>query len=162
MSEVLGLDPADWAMWRAFTAMRVQLDHTIESRLQRDAGLSAADFDVLRALTEADGHMLRAGGLAEALGWEKSRISHQVSRMTARGLLHRRDCPTDARGTWVVLSPAGAEVFSRATCGYVEELNTTLFAALEPNEREVLRAVTERVTARLAHRAEQPAELAAS
>lgn len=156
MSDVLGLDPEDWDVWRAFTAMRVQLDRTIESRLQRDVGISTPDFEVLRALSEAESHMLRAGGLADAIGWEKSRISHQVSRMTARGLVQRADCPTDARGTWVVLAAAGADAFARATCGYVEELRLTLFDALEPAEREVLRAVTARVTTRLSDREHAP------
>ena len=64
MSDPSGLDPADWAMWRALVGMRRTLDRALEQRLQRDAGISAADFDILRSLAEADGHRLRAGALA--------------------------------------------------------------------------------------------------
>ena len=145
MSEPSGLDPADWAMWRAFTGMRRSLDRALEQRLQRDAGISAADFDVLRSLSEADGQRLRAGALADALDWEKSRISHQVRRMAERGLVERADCPTDARGTWVVLASAGADAFASASCGYVEVLQRAFFDGLEPDEKAALREVSQRV-----------------
>jgi DNA-binding MarR family transcriptional regulator len=145
MSEAMGLDPADWAMWREVTAMRTGVDRALEHRLQRDAGISAADFDVLRSLADADGHRLRAGALAESLGWEKSRISHQVRRMAERGLVEREDCPTDLRGTWVVLSEAGADAFATASCGYVQTLNRALFARLDAEDRAALHRIASTV-----------------
>ena len=63
----LGLSAQDWAAWHAVTAMRGAVERALEQRLQRDAGLSLADFEVLRGLTVADGHRLRAGALADAL-----------------------------------------------------------------------------------------------
>jgi len=141
MSEPMGLDPVDWAMWREVTAMRTGVDRALEHRLQRDAGVSAADFDVLRSLTDAEGHRLRAGALAESLGWEKSRISHQVRRMADRGLVEREDCPTDLRGTWVVLSEAGADAFATASCGYVETLDRVLFSRLDADDRATMRRI---------------------
>jgi DNA-binding MarR family transcriptional regulator len=132
-------------MWRGFVAMRRSLDRALEQRLQADAGISTADFDVLHALSRAEGHRLRAGALADALGWEKSRISHQVSRMAARGLLERAECPTDARGTWVLLAAPGADALATATCGYVEVLQQTFFAPLSAADKRMLRGVAERV-----------------
>jgi DNA-binding MarR family transcriptional regulator len=102
---------------------------------------------VLVSLDRAEEHRLRAGALGEALGWEKSRISHQVSRMTARGLVERADCPTDARGTWVVLAAGGARALSAATCGYVEVLRGTFLAPLNEVDRRTLRALADRVLA---------------
>jgi DNA-binding MarR family transcriptional regulator len=145
MSEAMGLDPADWAMWREMTAMRAGVDRALEHRLQRDAGISAADFDVLRSLADADGHRLRAGALAESLGWEKSRISHQVRRMAERGLVEREDCPTDLRGTWVVLSDAGADAFATASCGYVETLDRVVFSRLDSDDRATMRRIASTV-----------------
>jgi DNA-binding MarR family transcriptional regulator len=144
---VKDLDEAEWAMWRGFVAMRRSLDRALEQRLQADAGISAADFDVLASLACADDRRLRAGALAEALGWEKSRISHQVSRMAARGLVERAECPTDARGTWVVLSDEGAEALDAARPGYIEVLRRTFFGPLSEAERGTLRALADRVLA---------------
>ncbi|GAA2750310.1 MarR family winged helix-turn-helix transcriptional regulator [Amnibacterium kyonggiense] len=145
MSEVMGLDPADWAMWREMTTMRSSVDRALEQRLQRDAGISGADFDILHSLSVAEGNRLRAGALAESLGWEKSRISHQVRRMADRGLVERADCPTDLRGTWVVLTAAGADAFATASCGYVETLQGVLFSKLDEDDRASLRRVARTV-----------------
>jgi DNA-binding MarR family transcriptional regulator len=149
MSEAMGLDPADWAMWREVTSMRAGVDRVLEQRLQRDAGISGADFDVLRSLAGAEDHRLRAGALAEDLGWEKSRISHQVRRMTERGLVERADCPTDLRGTWVVLTSAGADAYATASCGYVETLDRVLFSRLDGEDKDRLRRVASAVTSGL-------------
>ena len=61
-------------------------------------------------LSEAPDRKLRTGELAELLAWEKSRVSHQVARMEARGLLERTECDTDGRGTWVGLTDEGRRI----------------------------------------------------
>jgi DNA-binding MarR family transcriptional regulator len=141
MSQAMGLDPADWATWRDLTAMRATVERALEQRLQRDAGISGADFDVLHSLSTAEGGRLRAGALAESLGWEKSRISHQVRRMAERGLVERADCPTDLRGTWVVLTDSGADAFATASCGYVETLDRVFFSRVDADQKASLREI---------------------
>src|SRR6185369_9061732 len=84
-------------------------------QLQRDAGISQADFSVLIRLSESNGQRLRTGELAELLAWEKSRVSHQVTRMEARDLLERTECDTDGRGTWVGLTDEGRRVLESAS-----------------------------------------------
>ncbi len=140
MSEPVGLDPVDWAVWREVSAMRTSVDRALEQRLQRDAGISAADHEVLAALGAAQGHRLRAGALAEALGWEKSRISHQVRRMVTRDLVHRTECPSDLRGTWVVLAPTGADALAASACGYVEVLSAVFLDRLTRDQKDALAA----------------------
>jgi DNA-binding MarR family transcriptional regulator len=158
VGDLSGLGEADWTVWRGFVAVRRSVDRALEQRLQADAGISTAEFDVLHALGRAEGHRLRAGALAESMGWEKSRISHQVSRMTARGLLERAECPTDARGTWVVLAPAGADALAAATCGYVDVLQQTFFAPLGAADKRALKALADRMlTAEADRRATVPA-----
>jgi DNA-binding MarR family transcriptional regulator len=145
MSQGMRVDAADWAMWRDVTAMRAAVERALEQRLQRDAGISGADFDVLHSLSTAEDHRLRAGALAESLGWEKSRISHQVRRMAERGLVSRAECPTDLRGTWVVLTDAGADAFASASCGYIETLDRVFFSRLDEHQKGVLRSVADAV-----------------
>lgn len=145
MEETTGLDAADWAVWQDVAAMRSAVERALEQRLQRDAGISGADFDILHSLALADGQRLRAGALAETLGWEKSRISHQVRRMAERGLVDRADCPTDLRGTWVVLADAGSAAFAAATCGYADTLDRVFFAHLDADQKAVLVAVARAV-----------------
>lgn len=138
-------DEDDWRLWRDFVDMRRDLDRAVDQRLQHDAGLSMPEFEVLRCLSLAEGQRLRAGALADSLGWEKSRISHQVSRMTVRGLVERADCSADARGTWVVLSETGADAVARASCGYVEVLSRMFFDVLQPADKRAIRTAATRV-----------------
>ncbi|WP_297411775.1 MarR family winged helix-turn-helix transcriptional regulator [Naasia sp.] len=145
MSEVSDIGDADWAVWRSFVAMRRELDRALEHRLQQDAGISGADFEILLSLFHAADSQLRAGNLAELLGWEKSRISHQVTRMAARGLVERRECPTDLRGTWVVLLPDGRRAILNASRGNATELRRLFFDLLTEEEKAVLAAASVRI-----------------
>jgi DNA-binding MarR family transcriptional regulator len=124
----------EWDVWRSFRTMWRQLDLALEHQLQRDADISAADFGVLMSLFEADGKQLRAGELSQNLGWEKSRVSHQVSRMEKRGLVERRLCDTDARGTWVGMTPSGSRAVLGAMRGHEAALREHFFDALSPTE----------------------------
>jgi DNA-binding MarR family transcriptional regulator len=135
----------EWDAWRSFVSMRRRLDLALERQLQHDAGISAADYGVLLALFEAPGRQLRARELGERLSWEKSRVSHQVSRMQNRGLVERRECDTDARGTWVGLTNDG----TRAVLGAMRDHATTLrkyfFDVLSPEELAAIHSASTRV-----------------
>lgn len=50
----------------------------------------------------SDGRM-RLFELVAVLGWEKSRLSHHVARMAARGLVTEEKCDTDRRGAFVAV-----------------------------------------------------------
>ena len=53
---------------------------------------------------EADDRRVRMNDLATRLNWSKSRLSHQLARMQARGLVERAECPSDGRGAFAVLA----------------------------------------------------------
>ena len=61
-------------------------------RLQADSDLSLTDYDVLNALADVPGGRLQLTVPAARIGWERSRVSHHVQRMSRRELvpaLHR-------------------------------------------------------------------------
>lgn len=60
--------------------------------------------------------------LARSLEWEKSRMSHQVSRTVKRGLVARRECPEDGRGAFVVITPEGREAIAGAAPRHAERV----------------------------------------
>ena len=136
---------SEWVAWRAFLDMRTHLDREIERQLQRDAGLSSADYGVLTTLSTAKDRRLRARDLGELLAWEKSRVSHQVSRMEARGLVERQECPEDARGTWIAITPEGRRTMLRATRDHGATLRRLFLDVLEPAELEQLARISKRV-----------------
>ena len=145
MTDGTGVSETEWTAWRTFTSMRRQLDVALERQLQRDGEISAAEYSVLITLFEAENRELRARDLGMTLAWEKSRVSHQISRMEKRGLVGRRECDTDARGTWITLTADG----KRAVLGAMREHSATIrsyfFDVVTADELEALRTASERV-----------------
>ena len=74
-------------------------------QLQQECGLSLADYDVLVALDERG--PLRISELGDVLGWEQSRLSHQLRRMRDRVWSTREGRDDDRRGANVDLTAAG-------------------------------------------------------
>jgi DNA-binding MarR family transcriptional regulator len=75
--------------------------------LQREFGLSGSDFEILVNLSESPTGRMRAFELGEATQWEKSRMSHHLTRMEKRGLIRKEAC--DARYPEIVLTGPGLE-----------------------------------------------------
>ena len=93
--------------WRAYMRAQTMLSVQLGRQLQADSGLSLPEYEVLVHLSEAPEGRLRPFQLGSDLGWEQSRMSHQLSRMARRGFVSREECPGDARGALVVLTAAG-------------------------------------------------------
>jgi DNA-binding MarR family transcriptional regulator len=145
MAAADGMSEEDWRLWRAFSSMNRALAREIDRQLQRDAGISNADYSVLITLFEAPDRRLRTGELAELLTWEKSRVSHQISRMEARGLVERAECVEDGRGTWIVLTADGRRATLGAMRDHAAKLREIFFDVLGDDEKDALRAGAARV-----------------
>ncbi|MEO8260956.1 MAG: MarR family transcriptional regulator [Pseudolysinimonas sp.] len=145
MSPVLDVNEQDWQLWREFVTMHRHLARELDRQLQRDAGISQADFSVLIMLSERPQQQLRTGELAELLAWEKSRVSHQVTRMEARDLVERTDCATDGRGTWVGLTDEGRRVLRDASADHAAKIRALFFDQLHEPEKAALGTASRRI-----------------
>jgi DNA-binding MarR family transcriptional regulator len=145
MPEVPTLSPEEWDVWRSFRTMRRQLDLALEHELQRDAHVSGPDYEILITLFEAPEKQLRAREISARLGWEKSRLSHQVTRMVARGLVERTECDSDARGTWVGLTTKGRLATLGAVRAHAQTIRRLFFDVLTEPELEALGSASSRV-----------------
>jgi DNA-binding MarR family transcriptional regulator len=119
------LDDEELAAWRSFVDMRHLLERHLAKHLQREFALSDSDFEILVNLSEAPQGRMRAFELAHATQWEKSRMSHHLSRMEKRGLVRRETGAGPAlRYPDVVLTDAGRaaiEVSAPANAARVRE-----------------------------------------
>lgn len=138
------LDAREARAWRAFVDSHHQLEVHLTRRLQ-ESGLSGADYEVLALLSALDGDRMPARDLGNALGWEKSRVSHQVRRMQADGLINREPNPDDARSTMVRLLPAGRAAVEKAAPGHVEDVRRNFIDLMTPAELDMLAALNERI-----------------
>jgi DNA-binding MarR family transcriptional regulator len=136
------LDEREQAAWRGFLAMRSKLMAQLGRELQRQAGLSEADYAVLVELSEVPGERLRLGELGDRLDWEKSRLSKQVSRMSTRGLVSREECPNDARGGFAALTTAGRTAIDLAARIHVGHVRTWFVDALTPAQLDAMTAIS--------------------
>ena len=135
--------------WRGLLQMTTRLEAELNRGLQEASGLSLADYDVLVPLSEQPQGRLRVFELASALGWERSRLSHQLARMQRRDLLAREDCATDRRGAFVVLTDQGRTAIEQAAPAHVDTVRRLVFNGLSGEQVGSLQAFTESVLGRL-------------
>ncbi len=143
------LSPVEQQAWRSFVRVHLQLDGRLSRRLQAESNLSAADYGVLVSLTDVPEGRQRLLELARALEWEKSRMSHHITRMVKRGLVVREECAEDGRGAFVVITPAGREAIAAAAPRHVEAVRQLVVDVLTPEELGDLQRICERILQRL-------------
>jgi DNA-binding MarR family transcriptional regulator len=151
------LNPREDRAWRAFQHAHHQLDVHLNRGLQ-ESGLSGADYEVLALLSEHDGDRTPSHELRNALGWEKSRLSHQLRRMQKDGLISREPNPDDARSTMVCLLPVGRTAIEKAAPGHVEDVRRNFIDLLTPAELDLLATLNERILQNLATNYDSPAD----
>ncbi|MFC9059145.1 MarR family winged helix-turn-helix transcriptional regulator [Streptomyces sp. NPDC057074] len=139
------LDPEQKAAWDNFIRMQETLIGRLSRRVQADSGMSASDYIVLASLTERGDGRMRLLDLAKTVEWEKSRMSHQVTRMAKRGLVAREECPDDGRGAFIVATPAGYEAIEEAAPQHVEHVRRLFVEALTPHQLSTLGRLSKRV-----------------
>ncbi|MEV6929863.1 MarR family winged helix-turn-helix transcriptional regulator [Dactylosporangium sp. NPDC051485] len=143
------LDEREQRAWRGYVALNAEVQRRLARQLQRETGLTAAEYAVLVSLSEAPGGRLRVFQLRQAADWEKTRLTHQITRMTARGLVAREPCPDDPRGAFVVLTEAGREAIEAAAPRHVAHVRHWFFDALRPEHVEALIELSGAVLSRL-------------
>jgi DNA-binding MarR family transcriptional regulator len=111
--------------------------------------LSLSDYEVLVHLSEAPDGQLRAYQLSRALQWEKSRLSHHLTRMEGRGLVTRREGKTDGRGAFVVLTQEGRAAIEAAAPTHVADVRDAFIDVLTPAQLDTLAEISDAVLNRM-------------
>jgi DNA-binding MarR family transcriptional regulator len=133
--------------WRSFLGACQSLFGAVEAQLLRDSGLPHGYYEILVHLSEAPGRALRMSELARASTYSRSRLSHAVTRLEERGLVQRRDCPTDRRGQLAQLTDDGFALLESAAPGHVEQVRRSLIDALTAEQVSQLAAISAAVIA---------------
>ncbi|MEU3492692.1 MarR family winged helix-turn-helix transcriptional regulator [Kitasatospora cineracea] len=110
-------DPGLAHGWCALTALHGRIEAHVERALQAEHELSVREFsvlDVLSAQHDGDGGHFRMNQLADAVVLSQSATTRLVTRLEDRGLLARYLCPTDRRGIYTNVTPAGLALLEQA------------------------------------------------
>lgn len=156
MTHTRWLDDEEQRTWRAFLAASRLVSEKVERRLQSNAGMPQAYYEILVRLSEAPQRTLRMSALADTSRSSRSRVSHAVARMEEAGWIVRASCPTDRRGQLARLTAEGASVLAAAAPDHVESVREAVFDALTPQQRSGLREAAEAVVAHLSGDGECP------
>jgi DNA-binding MarR family transcriptional regulator len=117
----------------------------VDERLRSAAGISKAEFSVLRTLGNAPQQTLRVVELATKLRWEKSRIAHLLTRMEHRGLVARVENGAPGRRTAVMLSEDGQATLRDALRVHEENVSRLFISQLTVEQAKTIRTWSEQV-----------------
>jgi DNA-binding MarR family transcriptional regulator len=95
--------------WRGFLRVHAAIIRRLDSELQGAHDLPLSSYDVLLQLAEAPERRLRMADLAQSVLISPSGLTRMVDRLVREGLVERQRCPSDARGTFAVLTAAGLD-----------------------------------------------------
>ncbi|UIX31954.1 MarR family winged helix-turn-helix transcriptional regulator [Streptomyces sp. GQFP] len=135
--------------WISLAGVLLKLPAALDTRLQREAGLSHFEYLVLAGLSESPGETLRMSDLAVLARASLSRLSHVVKRLEQRGWVRREICSQDARCTNAILTDEGQAKMAASTPGYVETVRDLVIDALTPTQLRQLHAITEEILGRI-------------
>src|SRR5690349_3789720 len=99
VAEPRWLDPDEQAAWLGLTGVLIRLPAVLDTQLQRDAGISHFEYQVLAGLSMADDRTLRMSDLATFVEGSLARLSQVVGRLEKRGWIRRVPDPDDGRYT---------------------------------------------------------------
>lgn len=134
-------------VWRQYLTMTSRLHTAMHRQLQQDCELSLSDYDVLVALSERG--PLRISELGELIGWEQSRLSHQLRRMRGRGLVDREGSDDDRRAATVAITDEGRMAIETAAPGHVDLVRNVVFDGLTPTQLRAFGDAIDTVVARM-------------
>lgn len=128
-------------MWRTFLRAHAQATRALEAELLAEHDLPLASYDVLLQLAEAPEGALRMTELASRVLLSRSGLTRLVDRLEREGLVGRRACPSDARGTLAVLTDAGRDALRRAAPTHLRGVAQHVTGRLAAAEVEQLAAL---------------------
>ena len=143
------MDGIERDAWLSLIGVIIRLPASLDTQLQRDAGLSHFEYIVMVNLSNAEGHVLRMSQLAALCHSSLSRLSHVVARLERRGWLRRDPCPDDGRATLATLTDEGFAKLASAAPGHVEAVRDYVIDALDPEQLRQLTAIGETILGRL-------------
>jgi len=124
--------------WRGFRRMGEVISGLVAQQITAATGLSGADFAVLSQLHAAGGGK-RQKEMQAFLGWDKSRLSHQLARMELRSLISKDQ--QGPNGPEVRLTRAGLVKLDEALPVHAAEVRRHFVDSLSKEDVAAIRIV---------------------
>ena len=136
----------DSKAWRAFHKIGTSLLPHLGRQITNHSGISGAEYVVLVALSELTSPNVNLNRLANGLGWEISRMSHQISRMEETGLVKKTRNAEDTRCFDVFITAKGRKIAEAAIPLQSKEINHCFSEVLTQAQMKALIEISEAIS----------------
>lgn len=133
----------EWLAWRGYRRLAALITGRIARDISEATGLSDQDFMILMELSKSPHAELLQRELQEYIEWDKSRLSHQLSRMSSRGLVQRNR--KSSSGISVGITDAGRLLLDKARPVHAASVRRHFLDLLTPDDLPELIAINERL-----------------
>ncbi|MEV6661776.1 MarR family winged helix-turn-helix transcriptional regulator [Nocardia fluminea] len=143
-------DSVERRAWSAVVTLSMRIPSALDSRLQREFGVTHFEYRVMALLHEAPAHRMRLSTLAARGHGSISRLSHVVSKLERMGWA-RREAAQSGRGIDAVLTESGQAKVVEATPDYLVAVRKLVLDGLDEPQKAELAVLGERLSLHLIH-----------
>lgn len=131
--------------WRGMLRVHAAVTKALDAELEEQHEISLTSYEVLLHLDEAQDGRMRMSDLASRLLLSRSGATRLVDRLERDGLIARDSCCSDARGSFAVLTEAGAAKLKAARGTHLAGVRRLYLDLLTPAEQDALGECWEQV-----------------
>jgi len=139
------LDQDERQAWIALVSVLIRLPSALDAQLQREAGISHFEYQVMVCLSESPDRTLRMSVLAMLVEGSLPRLSQVVGRLEKRGWMRRVPDPDDGRYTLAILTDEGLAKVMQTAPGHVGEVRRLVFDPLTKPQVRQLQQIGRRI-----------------
>jgi DNA-binding MarR family transcriptional regulator len=133
-------------LWEVLSRAHSTMTAALEKDMLPEAGMPLAWYEVLLHLTRTPQGLMRYQELAKVAGITDSGASRRLEQMVKAGLIDRKSCPTDRRGVYAHITPAGKAGFDKAHAVFLRSLDRNLASHLETDDADAMSAALARLS----------------
>ena len=113
--------------------------------LEETSAHTSQSYDILIRLVRSDDHQLRMSDLAQQASLTPSGLTRAVDRLQDQGLVVRRTCPEDRRGSFAQLTPEGVELMEASLPAHMSHIDQVLDEVFSPAEEAAFTSMLRRL-----------------
>ncbi len=133
------LTPQELRIWWTFQDMAEDVRARVGRDISEASGLSGPEFGVLSRLVGLGNGEMRQQELAKVMKWEKSRLSHQLTRMEDRRLI-KREAGDDA--VLIKLTKLGRQKLTEALPVRAESVKRHFLSRLTQDQLDMVMLIS--------------------
>ena len=133
------------AGWEAFLRAYAVTSHALERLAESRGGLPLGEHFLLVQVARGPESGIRPTDLAARSLLTKSGLTRAVDRLERDGLVERTVCPTDGRGSHIVLTARGRHLLKRSAPGHIRAIAEHFADPLSPQQLAGLTSALERI-----------------